>query len=217
MAAVELVSLLESRRVWRGRRAVPAADGEPSGWPALDALLPGGGWPRGALSEILLPGDGVGELRLVLPVLARLTRAGRNVMVVAPPYCPHAPAWAAQGLDLARVGFVRAAPGPDALWAAEQCLRAGSVAAVLAWPRAADERVLRRLQVAAATGDALGFVFRDRGHAAAPSPAPLRLELLARERLQIHVRKCRGAQPPARPLAADWLRSAPAGSCAAAR
>lgn len=199
MAVVALASLLESRQVWQGH-AAPATDGEPSGWPALDALLPGGGWPKAALSEILLPADGVGELQLVLPALARLTRARRSVVVVAPPYRPYAPGWEARGVAMAEVEIVTAAAPRDALWAAEQCLRSGSCAAVLAWPREADERALRRLQVAAASGPALGFVFRDSRHAAQPSPAALRLELETQPVPRLLVRKCRGANPPAQPL-----------------
>jgi len=41
-----------------------------SGFDALDAELPGGGWPHGVLTELLLPQPGVGELRLLAPALA---------------------------------------------------------------------------------------------------------------------------------------------------
>lgn len=202
---VALASLLEDRQVWRGRAAsVPIAE-QPSGWPALDAALPGGGWPAAALTEILLPADGVGELQLLLPTLARLTQAQASVMVIAPPYVPCVAGWEALGVAMARVDIVTAGPR-DALWATEQCLRSGSCAAVLAWPAQADDRALRRLQVAAASGNALGFVFRDRRHAAQASPAALRLELETRPALQLRIRKCRGGQAPAYPLplCAGW-------------
>jgi len=198
-AVVALSTLLDARQVWRGR-AAPAPLGEqPTGWAALDEVLPSGGWPPAALSEILLPVDGLGELRLVLPSLARLTRAGRTVAVVAPPYLPCVAGWRQQGVDMRRVEIITAADG-DVAWAMEQCLRSGSCAAVLAWPRQADDRTLRRLQVAADHGQALAFAFRDRKHLAQASPAALRLELDAVPRAQVWVRKCRGGAAPAQPV-----------------
>ena len=46
-----------------------------SGFAALDAQLPGGGWPHGVLTELLLPEPGVGELRLLAPALAAVAAA----------------------------------------------------------------------------------------------------------------------------------------------
>jgi hypothetical protein len=198
-AAVPLSALLDARQVWRGRAPeVPAGD-QPTGWRALDAVLPAGGWPEASLSEILLPVDGVGELRLVLPTLARLTQDRRHVVIVSPPYAPCVAGWRQQGVDMRRVEIV-AAGEKDVLWATEQCLRSGSCAAVLAWPLHADDRALRRLQVAAVTGRSLAFVFRDRSHLSNASPAALRLELEALPRPQIWVRKCRGGAVPAQPV-----------------
>ncbi len=198
-AVVALSDLVEARRVWRGRaEPIPAGD-QPTGLAALDAVLPTAGWPDAAISEILIPLDGVGELRLVLPTLARLTHGKRPVVVIAPPYVPFAQGWRQRGIRLGQVHFVRAAEA-DVLWAAEQCLRSGACAAVLVWPKQADDRALRRLQVAATDGQALGFVFRDRRHLANSSPAPLRLELAAQPSPAVWVRKCRGGNPPAQPV-----------------
>jgi hypothetical protein len=198
-AAVPLSALLDARQVWRGRAPeVPPGD-QPTGWRALDAVLPAGGWPEASLSEILLPVDGVGELRLVLPTLARLTQDRRHVVIVSPPYAPCVAGWRQQGVDMRQVEIV-AAGEKDVLWATEQCLRSGSCAAVLAWPLHADDRALRRLQVAAVTGRSLAFVFRDRSHLSNASPAALRLELEALPRPQIWVRKCRGGAVPAQPV-----------------
>ena len=202
MAAVtSLDSLLAARTLWHaGRSAAIAADGESTGHAALDALLPQGGWPRRALTELLLPADGVGELSLLLPTLARCTRAGERVAVIAPPYLPYAPAWQAAGVDLAQLCIVDASPR-DALWAFEQCLRSGACAAVVGWPQQADARSLRRLQVAADSGQCLGFALRDRRHLANPSPAALRLEAVRDARgIAWRVRKCRGGPLPAMPF-----------------
>lgn len=195
-----LDALISARTVWRaGRSTRSAPSGMATGHAALDALLPPGGWPRNALTEVLLPADGVGELALVLPTLAALTRAGGIVALVAPPYRPYAPAWQAAGVDL-RLLEVVDADARGALWAFEQCLRSAACAAVLGWPPTGDARALRRLQVAAGSGECLGFVFREHRHAGNPSPAALRIES---ERDAVagnvwRIRKCRGGNAPSR-------------------
>ena len=197
-AVVALDTLLAARTVWRGQ-ATPAPDSrQRTGHPGLDARLPQGGWPDHALTEILHPADGVGELSLLLPTLVRLTQAQQRVVLVAPPYPAHAPGWAHAGIALPWLHIVAAAPR-EALWAAEQCLRSAACAAVLCWPTHADDRALRRLQVAAETGQCLGFAFRDAKHARNPSPAALRLQLDADR--HVHVLKCRGGMAPAVPIA----------------
>lgn len=198
---LSLTPLLESRQVWHGRERPAPADGIPSGWPALDAALPQGGWPAHALSELLLPADGVGELQLVLPALATLAGQDRPVLVVAPPYLPGVAGWSAVGLDMRHVFIVQTCSSTETLWAMEQCLRSAACAAVLGWPQEADDRALRRLQIAADAGRMPAFVFRDRRHAEHASPAALRIELETRPAWQLRVRKCRGAQPPAHPIA----------------
>ena len=199
-AVVALDQLLDARTVWRGNAAPVAASARhATGHAGLDARLPQGGWPDNALTEILLPRDGVGELALVFPTLARLTRAGQRVVLIAPPYGVHAPGWAHAGVALAQLQVVRAEPR-DALWATEQCLRSAACAAVLCWPLKADDRALRRLQVAAETGQCLGFAFRDAKHACNPSPAALRVQLDTQPR-QVRVLKCRGGLAPAQPIA----------------
>lgn len=198
-AVVALDQLLEARTVWRGTGAPAPAGPHRTGHAALDARLPQGGWPGNALTEVLFPADGVGELALVLPTLARLTQAGQRVVLIAPPYRVHAPGWAHAGVALPQLQVVQA-QSRDALWAAEQCLRSAACAAVLCWPHQADDRAFRRLQVAAETGQCLGFVFRDAKHARNPSPAALRVQIEAGTR-QVRVLKCRGGLAPAQPIA----------------
>ncbi len=192
--AIALDQLIRERRVWRGRPVALPPSRQPTGIAALDAALPTGGWPEAALSEILLPADGVGELQLVLPTLARLTQAGQRVVAVAPPYQPFAPAWQAAGVVLGHLDIIQAAPD-HAAWACEQCLRSGACAAVLGWLPRADPGTLRRLEVAADTGHALGFVFRDHAALGSPSPAALRLGIETRPARYV-VHKCRGGNPP---------------------
>lgn len=194
-----LSGLLDARQVWRGRSTPLPVGDQPTGWSALDAALPARGWPDAALSEILLPANGVGELRLLLPTLARLSRGGRPVVLITPPYAPCVAGWQQQGVDMRRLEVV-AAPAAEVLWAAEQCLRSASCAAVLLWPQQADDRALRRLQVAADTGRALAFVLRDRRCLDRASPAALRLEVETTPQARVWVRKCRGGAVPAVPF-----------------
>ena len=196
---VAIDALLHPQQVWRGRPAMPPAGTQPTGHAGLDAVLPAGGWPEAALSELLIPADGVGELQLLWPALARLSRAGERVVLVAPPYLPFAPAWRQAGVDLGRLQVVHAGTPRDALWATEQCLRSGSCGAVLCWPLGADDRALRRLQVAAASGRTLAFATRPLAAASHPSPAALRIAIDAVP-AQWRVLKCRGGVAPARPI-----------------
>ena len=199
-AALSLDQMLAERRVWRGQPTpAPAPRGQPTGLAALDAVLPHNGWPPAALTEILIPSDGVGELSILWPSLAQITRDGGRVVLVAPPYIPYAPGWHLAGIALPGLEVIRT-EGRDALWAAEQCLRSGACAAVLCWPTHADDRALRRLQVAAETGQALGFAFRSFKTLSNPSPAALRIAIEARPR-QLRVVKCRGAIPPSHAIA----------------
>lgn len=198
-AVVSLDALLQQRRVWKGAGQQSATARHPTGHAQLDAVLPGGGWPEASISEVLLLAPGSGELQLLWPTLARLTRAQERVVLVAPPLVPYAHAWLQAGVDLRRLILVNAEE-KQALWAAEQCLRSGSCGAVVCWPKRIDDRGLRRLQLAAATGQTLGFVCRSMYEAANPSPAAVRLAVDAWPR-QVRVVKSRGALPAAHPIA----------------
>lgn len=196
-----LESVLQHPGIWRGdQRAQTAGAALPTGFAALDAVLPGGGWPRGALTELLIARQGIGELRLLTPALATLSEADGWLAWVAPPYVPYAAALAAAGIDLKRLLVAKPATPDDAWWTAEQALRSGACGALLAWLRAADERRMRRLQLAAETGHAWGVLFRHARAAEERSPAALRLLLEpASEGLAVHVLKRRGG-PVSRPV-----------------
>jgi hypothetical protein len=195
-----LEAILQKHPVWRGgarRLAVPAVA---TGYAALDAELPGGGWPSGALTEILGSREGIGELQLVLPALAALTWAGKRVVWLAPPYLPYAPALAIAGVNLEHLAVVSAPGRRDALWAAEQALRAGCCHALLGWFRKAAYDDLRRLAVAAEASSAWVALFRPLATAAESSPACLRLVVEPDgDALAVKILKRRGA-PLARAL-----------------
>ncbi|MDQ2733439.1 MAG: translesion DNA synthesis-associated protein ImuA [Pseudomonadota bacterium] len=172
-----------------------------SGFAALNAELPGGGWPRRVLSELLLPHPGVGEIRLLAPPLVAAQRAGRVVMLFDPPASLSSWALARLGFEVDQLLIVntraRVIAGSDSLWALEQALKSGHVGAVLAWlpPRLRAER-LRRLQLAAHNHDGVAFVVRELAAAVRPTASPLRLSLHAggADRLRVRILKRRG--PP---------------------
>jgi len=146
--------------LWRGNPPSGHAgqDAVPSGFAALDAQLPGAGWPRRALTELLLPHPGVGEVRLMVPSLVEVQRRGRLVMLFDPPAVWSAGALAQWGLDVEALLVIQTdtpQAGADArLWALEQALRSGHVGAVLAWlPSRLGAARLRRLQLAAHAHD----------------------------------------------------------------
>src|SRR5262245_20956938 len=189
----QLQELLAHPSVWRGRSRA-AVETLPTGFATLDAGLPGGGWPRHGLVEILTPRPGVGELYLLLPVLAALSRAtpARWCTWVSPPHQPFAPALEAHGAALDRMLLVNtllAAPRQSELnrrrcggvhmdiWAMEQALRSGACGIALAWLPRASPRAIRRLQLAAEQGRALGVLYRSERFAHLASPAMLRLLL----------------------------------------
>jgi len=200
-----LAQVLERSDIRRGDAfAVAPAPTLATGFSRLDAELPGGGWPRGALTELLPEQTGIGEIGLLLPALAALTAAGQTVVLIAPPHSAHAPAWAAAGIRLDCLRLVFPCRPRDALWAAVEALRCGGVAATLLWldvlfRAQLPANSLRRLQVAAGEGGGAAFFFRPPRLAAAASPAPLRLQLEAQGaagRLRVKILKRRG--PPAR-------------------
>ena len=193
--------------IWRGSElARTACPGLATGFTALDAELPGGGWPRGALTEILPQHEGIGELRILGPALAQLAAQGKFIAWIAPPYLPYAPALAAAGIDLARVVIVKTAKDADTLWAMEQALASAACGGVLAWPRDIRFPQLRRLQLAAEGGRCLAVLFRPTQAAREPSPAVLRIALAtAAGGLALSIFKRRGA-PLSRPI---LLPSAP--------
>lgn len=195
-----LAEVLARGDIWRGDMlASLPGNAISSGHPELDVELPGGGWPQGNLTEILVDRSGLGEMSLLLPALAKLSADGGWLALVAPPWLPHAPAWAAAGLALDRLVVIRA--GQQAAWCCEQLLACGGFAGVLAWPAAGiDAKALRRLQAAAEGGPTFTWLWRPVALAATPSPAPLRIALAAGEGgLSVRILKRRG-RPAARPL-----------------
>jgi protein ImuA len=240
-AATNLVPLLQAAgsgalpNLWRADEWMQSdpcpGNSTPSGFESLDRELPGRGWPQGQLVELLVDHPGTGELSLLLPALAAVTRAGRTCVWVLPcqafpgeaesgttPHpLPYAPVLVEAGIDLARNIFVRPLTARESGWALEQSLRTAHLGALLGWlPEGggddADFRCLRRLHLLAQRHRTLVFVLRSTAHARAPSPAALRLQLHHDGScLQLRLLKRRG-RPLIEPIAlqvhpARWNRS----------
>ena len=160
-----------------------------TGYAELNRELPGGGWPQGALIEILQPQAGQHEWGLLAPVLAALQTTKFNsstpqhaktlLVLTGAPYLPFGPALGARQLAMHRVLSVHTDAGnaPALLWDTREALQCADVAAVLAWLPDARSAHLRRLQIAAHTHHKLLFVFRPLRAQQESSPAPLRLLL----------------------------------------
>ena len=180
--------------LWRGGETA-RVDARSTGYAALDARLPGGGWPVGTLIEIAPAYDGLGELRLTLPALKSWCQEGRSVAFVRPPHIPYAPALARYGLTLNSLLWVVADRDEDGRWAAEQLLREGA-AAVLLWSTVQEDRALRRLQLAAEAGKACAFLYRPPVALTHASPAALRIAVSAADDgVSLHIVKVRGGHP----------------------
>ncbi|MDP2035701.1 MAG: translesion DNA synthesis-associated protein ImuA [Polaromonas sp.] len=194
--------------VWRagelGSSCLPVVD---TGYPLLNQALPGGGWPQGALVEVLQAQAGLHEWGLLAPALATLQARAPDqfVVLVGAPYQPFGPALGARQLNMQRLLCVQAGhnDGPALLWATREAVQCADVAAVLAWLPDVRSAHLRRLQIATHAHNKLLFVFRTPRSQQESSPAPLRLLLEGVDNeagnLRVHVLKRRGP-PLAEPL-----------------
>ncbi|MEO0574984.1 MAG: translesion DNA synthesis-associated protein ImuA [Pseudomonadota bacterium] len=211
---LSLDAVFESAGLWRAN-ALTHTDAPvcSTGYPALDACLPGGGWPVAGLTELLSGQSGVGELRLLMPALAAM--AGRQsgwIVWIAPPFLPNAPALLQWGLSPERMLVIHPRSPADAAWAAEQALASGTCIAVLLWadllerqatfttrrrqPAISMQQFSRRLQVAANTHRCWAIALRGEKARGEPSAAALRLYLDAHDgQRDVHLLKVRGGKP----------------------
>jgi hypothetical protein len=201
------VEALTGPHLWRGRTACAARPVRPTGFSLLDEAL-GGGWPWGAIVEIIVERYGSGELSLLMPVLASLRseeEAEPGLLVwVSPPFVPYPPALARHGIDVDRMLVLQAGAGArrgarpekESLWATEQAIRSGACAVVLAWLSVASGMALRRLQLAAEERRCGLVLFRSARALEQRSPASLRLRVSPEgAKTRVDVLKRRGGRP----------------------
>ena len=165
-----------------------------TGFPALDAELPGHGWPCQSLTEVLCTQPSVLEWRLIGPTLRTVVAAGGSVVVVGPPKHPYLPGLRHTGIDEKHLVWVQADAPAERLWCTEQLVKANAGGALVAWlPQARPEQI-RRLQVCAQACEGPVFLFRPAAAQHESSAAPLRVMATfgLDWELQVHVLKRRG-------------------------
>jgi hypothetical protein len=196
------ISTIEHRDSPCGRARVGGARFS-TGHAPLDAALGGGGLPGGALVEVRAEGgrDTVGSVAVALGLGAQVLRArpGLGVWIhgrrAGDDGLPHAPGLAAAGIAPGRMLVVGPLAPDLLLWAAEECLMAGGVGALVLQPDIAPGLVAaRRLLLAGERCGAPVLVLGD------PRLAPL-----APARVRLEVRTLPSRAPP------WWADRRPAG------
>ncbi|HEY6334528.1 MAG TPA: hypothetical protein VI113_01465 [Alphaproteobacteria bacterium] len=196
----------------RRQNALPTA---PFGLPPVDRALPWGGLPTACLHELAAaaPADG-SAAGFAATLLVRLGKAEgarpRSVLWCAAGNGLYGPGLAGYGLDTRRLVLVRGRSQADLLWAMEEGLRSGAVAAVVGEVPDADLTATRRLQLAAEAGRSTALLLRTpqqkpgeskpapsaavtawRIGAAPSAPAPYGIGVGA-ERWRVELVRCRG-------------------------
>jgi protein ImuA len=198
MSSAQISTLSSHPLLWRGKQVSHRIPALSTGHAQLDEALPGGGWPQGAITELVTDTTGCGELSLLLPLLARLSRENHWISMIDPPWIPYPPALHGHGLALEKLLLIRTQNRGESLWACEQVVRGISGGTMLAWPETPSFSELRRLQLAAERTQKTVFLFQNNKVASTSSPAVLRLQLTADDGdLQVRVLKCRGQRPAA--------------------
>lgn len=175
--------------LWRGNQlGSPVTNVLSSGFAALDAELPGSGWPCQSLTEVLQPQASVAEWRLLAPVMQAAIAKGGHIVVVGPPKHPHLPGLKLIGLDERHLTWVQAEAPAERLWVTEQLIKANAAGVLVAWLPQARQEQIRRLQVCAQSCDGPVFLCRPIAAKDEPSAAPLRAELRFGLDWHLHVR-----------------------------
>ena len=168
--------LLNNRDLWRACD-LDKVNSNSTGDKKLDNILPGGGWPKKGLVEVINQYHGIGELQLLIPLMLSVIKQGKWILWVCPPHIVYAPALQQAGIDTDQILVVnKAVPCKDALWSMERALRSNNCGLVLTWQTWLSVKVLRRLQLAAETGSTLGFIFKSRDNKYSPSRMRIRIK-----------------------------------------
>ena len=174
--------------IWRGTElGSPVTTVLSSGFPALDAELPGAGWPCHSLTELLQPQPTVAEWRLLAPAIRKVVASGGNIVVVGPPKSPHLPGLRHVGLDERHLVWIQAETPAERLWVTEQLVKTNAAGLLVSWLPQARQEQIRRLQVCAQACDGPVFLCRPAAAEHEPSAAPLRVQLRFGLDWELHV------------------------------
>jgi protein ImuA len=179
--------------------------------PAIDEALPGGGLAAGCLHEVTGSARDGAAGGFAAALLGRLAHGDASLLWCrvtgrdAEPGLPYAPGLARFGMASRQVVFVEARRAGDALWAMEEGLRSGGVAAVYGEGVALDLTTSRRLQLAAEASGKTALALLTSRRAAAVTAATTRWRVTAlpslacdgesRPRWRIELVRCRGGNP----------------------
>jgi protein ImuA len=182
-------------RIWRGDALGSSPDQVvSSGFNELNKALPGGGWSPHSLTELLLPAEGLGEIRLLSPSLEQITRNGRNILLVSPPHIPYMHAWENLNIDSRCIVMISVDKPAERLWVLEQGIKSAAFGVVIGWLPDISQQMTRRLQIIARTAASLIFLFRPMSAQFEPSAASLRILLgsVRQHMLSLRLLKRRG-------------------------
>ena len=150
-----LLQLEKDRLVWRARQVTgPDQRRQSSFYSTLDAHLQGG-WPQTGLVELACGLAGIGELRLLFPLLAQ--SQARLQVWINPPAQLNGQALAQHGINLSKTLLIRCQNPQHALWSAQQSLNSGCCSHLVLWAKNLTSPQAKRLQVAAKDNQALMF------------------------------------------------------------
>lgn len=148
----------------------------PTGWPAVDAALPGGGLLEGALHEIHSPDPADGAAMGFAARLLGRFQANRpgQILWTSCRADLFAPGLHAAGVDPARLLIARCRDSDELLYTFEEGLKSKALSAVFGEIGELDFAASRRLQLAAAEAGATLVLLRPARFGAEPSAAVTR-------------------------------------------
>ena len=185
MSSTAIKQLLKTNRIWQASDKKKARPALSSGYPELDQQLHYSGWPQGALSELLLSANGIGELRLLAPLMAKLSSQSGHICWINPPFQPYAPALSHLGIQLDKLIIINSHSDQDTVWAAQQAMNSKACSAVLTWlPQKSLSKEVRKLSLAAENSQCWGVVLRHHNLQTQSSAAALRIVLQPEASLQ---------------------------------
>lgn len=185
MSSSAIKQILQTNAVWQASQKSSPRRALSTGYSELDQQLHCAGWPQAALSELLLSQPGIGELRLLTPLLRQLNKQIGYIAWINPPYLPYPPALLKQQLLLQKMLIIDAKNSQDSIWAAQQAMASQSCSAVLLWlPDKTLDKEIRKLSLAAKTGNCWGIIFRSRVLQQQASAATLRMVMQVNQQRQ---------------------------------
>ncbi|MEE8279855.1 MAG: hypothetical protein V3R55_04045, partial [Alphaproteobacteria bacterium] len=184
----------------------------PLGVAAIDARLPWGGLPAGALHEVIAGDVSAAATGFALALAALFQERGpaRPCLWCTNGDTLYGPGFAAFGVDTRHLLLARGRNDKEVLWAAEEGLRSAALSAVFAEVRSLGLEAGRRLALAARESGVTAFLLRPFGASPAPSAAFTRWRVASETSLgeapangvgtpcwRLELLRCRNAPPAA--------------------